>query len=301
MKRALLIYDHRYANDRVFKAQLTCFLSEGLDSGIEFVPEDNLHAYERFVKEGKKFDFAFFMNPDLQIASLFAASAFPAYNGLFVQNGTKDRAIMHALLEEQKLPVTPSFGMRLTGGEALLDFNSILRQMEEQHVSFPLEASDCEVLSPLSKAVIQTPVELMRLFERNQKTRFFFSTYLPGRHLLAYVIGKKCHLILERVYKKEKRNSVDVPYLVESEEQDNRFIKRTAVQAVRAVGGRFGVVHLLLVGKSPLVYAVDPYMKTISAESLTKYPLTIQLLEYCSAQYKDLSRLAECPYALIHY
>jgi hypothetical protein len=290
---ALLIYRFGHRDDPVFNVQVQAYIEEGKRINLNFIALDATQALAFGSEHFSTLSFAFLLDYDLYVAEAFEAFGLPVYNDVQTQLMSHDRGLLYLGLLSGNLS-TPRFYVapELSGAAYGDAIESIQEQIERVGISYPYLIKPREGGLDDPGLFIPTPLSFVGYLHSHPHTPFVVEESLEGPHLLAFVIGKDCLVILEKTRSSSGEESLH------KTDYDNRFVRAVAKEALAALGFPFGMVEIILYGKIPTVIGVNPYFRTIEAEHVSHLPLANRLLlymkrHYAKKAYEEISELAK--------
>lgn len=283
------IYKAGARNNRAFAVQLECFVGEAKKAGVALYPVDGNQALAFLSQNLPSFDFAYLGYPDLPLSVALEAMGLHVYNNSQAAVIASDRVLAYFLLTGDDLPLPRYVASPDPGGYPFSAyFESLGAEMKDAGIVYPCVAEERDGSSSVT---LLSSLAFFQYLKKRRGQPFYIREAFSGPRLVAYVVGSSCLTIFEKKRKVDPLSPSQAltDFLYETE-ANTRFTRALAVEAVKQLGWGYGMVELDFVGKTPIVVGVNPYLRTVAAEHLSKLPITCTLMRYLAehAKIKDI-------------
>lgn len=280
---AILIYNFAKKENEAFRVQLEAYLEEGKRIGIHFIPKDNVEALDYVGFHFKSLSFAVLLDYDLYLAEALEGFGLPVFNNVPTQLICHDQGLLSLSLAALNLPMPRLFVAPDLGGNLYVNaFEYLEQQIEARGISYPYRVKLRSNAEGDLGTLILNPLGFHGYLEAIGSTPFVVKEEIVGPHLVGYVANKKCLCLLEKVPAKKAGE----PDLLTKTSYDNRFNRALCLKTVQAVGCPAAMVDLVMMGKTPLILNVNPFIRTVAAEHLTHLPILNNVLLFMKRNYK---------------
>ena len=280
---AILIYNFAKKENEAFRVQLESYLEEGKRIGIHFIPKDNVEAIDYVGLHFSSLSFALLLDYDLATAAALEAFDLPLFNNVSTLLFTHDAELLNLALASERLPMRRFYAAPDLGGNLYANaFEFLEKEIEARGIRYPYRIKPRFGDPEDPGTLVLNPLGFHGYLAKQGFTPFVVYEEVVGPHFVGYVANKKCLCILEKSLPKKAGG----PELLSLSSIDNRFNRSLCYKAVQAVGCPAAMVELVMMGDTPLVTNVTPFIRTVAAEHLTHLPMMNNVLLYLKRNYR---------------